>query len=157
MTIKIHTNPRYWVIIAVFYLLLFQNPLQSVAEVFSYIDEGIALLGLMLPLFQAFISGKFCFFKKEGKIVLFLFVFILSGLLGNLIYHYQPTVAVLVDLYTNLKFFLTVAAGGILLHRIDRWKGESGLSAHARFMAVIFFMLLLVDQKSQRGKRCWTL
>jgi len=146
VTLKIHTNPRYWLMIAVFYLLLFQDPLQNLFEGFVYIDEFFALAGLASICYQIVKRGKLRISGKAKGMVLPLIIFLLTGILGNLIFRYQPTTAVLIDIYTNFKFFLSMVTGYYLLRGIDKWHGRDGLIFHAKAMALLLFVLLCADQ-----------
>lgn len=146
MTIKIHTNTNYWIMIVVFYLLLFQNALGELFEGFGYIDELFAFAGFAIICYQAVKRGKLRISKNTEGIVIPLLVFFVIGILGNLIFRYQPLAAVLIDIYTNLKFFLSIVTGYYLIRNINEWRGSEGLIFHAKAMTLVLFLLLLADQ-----------
>jgi hypothetical protein len=52
---------------------------------------------------------------------------------------------VLIDLYTNIKFYLCIVTGYVLFKKC-REETKQLISAHSRFMAVVFFALLVMDQ-----------
>ena len=96
------------------YLLAFQNPLEKYIVLFSYIDE---IIGIMGPIYicVALIKNKSIRIKKSIiKKSLPLIVFVIMGLISNYVYQYQPVKLVLVDLYTNLKFYLAIISGVLI-------------------------------------------
>ncbi len=124
-----------------FYLLLLQNPLESRIPVMKLVDEALALVGVAMVLYQVLKEGRLRLKGSTIAMVVAFAGFLLAGLLGNLLWQYQPLKAVVTDLYTNMKFFLAVISGAQLFRR-----ERGSLSAHARFAAVFFFLLLLADQ-----------
>ena len=122
-------------------LLMFQQPLQKKLSVFSYLDELPALLAIAM---SGVLKGRIVVLKKDVGLVCALLCFVLSGLLGNILFQYQPLKYVVIDLLTNLKFILTLSfslrffLGGI--HNRERLPGVlSGLS-------ILLFLLFLADR-----------
>lgn len=134
-----------WFLLVVFYLLLFQDPLTELISIFSYIDEVFALFGIVVLAHRALTTGRLRLTKSNARIVCLLAVFLLAGLLGNVIYRYQPIEAVMIDLYTNFKFFLSIVSGYVLFSICEPNKEDSLLVGHARMMSVMFFVLLCID------------
>ena len=127
-----------------FYLLVFQNPLTAyVSGVFAYVDEIFALLGLLIPAAILLGSGKLTVRRGTVKIGVALLLFVLFGLLGNLLFRYQPIDLVLKDLYANLKFFFSVAAGFYLI-RYTR-PAKERLLLHIKICVILLFLLLSAD------------
>lgn len=145
LRIRIRTSGREWLLTILFYLLLLQNPLEEISSIFSYIDEGVAFLGILLMGYSAFSGGYFKIKRAYAKIALALFIFLLSGMLGNFIYKYQATSAVLEDAYINFKFFLSILAGYELycLCRPERCKRV--FLTQARIGTLVLFALTLAD------------
>ena len=104
---------KYHVIVfaAMLWLMVFQSPLEEIWKPFSYIDESVALIGAVLAVYEATVVQKFRFTKNQLYIGIALSIFVLAGLTGNLIYRYQPWKSVIIDLYTNLKFFFAIGTG----------------------------------------------
>lgn len=149
MTIRIHTGLKYWIMIAAFYLLLFQNALEELSTVFTYVDELFALAGIAILCYQAILKGKIRISRKTEGILIPLCIFLVTGILGNLMFGYQPVSAVLIDLYTNLKFFFSIVTGYYLLQGIGESNESKGLVFHAKVMALLLFILLCADQLFQ--------
>lgn len=145
MKLRIHKYSSGEIIFfALFYLLVFQNPLTAYASgAFAYIDEMFALLGILLPAAILLGKGKMRFRRDTVQTAAWLLAFVCFGLLGNILFRYQPLKPVLKDLYVNLKFFLSVSAGFYLIRaaRPDRER----LLAHTKFCITVLFALLLAD------------
>ena len=75
-----------------------------------------------------------------------LLAFVVIGLAGNLLYRYQPLKCVIIDLYTNLKFFFAIGTGYYLFVSLD-WE-EMGTIArrNAAAAAAVLFAIFLIDQ-----------
>ena len=78
--------------------------------------------------------------------VVCIFALVSAFFTNNHKFGYQPATAVLIDLYANLKFFLSIVTGYYLLQGIAEWNGCDGLVFHAKAMALLLFVLLLADQ-----------
>ena len=145
LRIRIRTRASEWILTLFFWLLVLQNPLESVASIFSYIDECLALLGVVLLLYNVFANRQLKIKKTYAKIMLALLVFVLAGLLGNYIYKYQNTTSVLIDLFTCLKFFLCIVVG----YEMIRWFGTESVTSvflnSAKLWSAVLFALLIVD------------
>lgn len=128
------------------WILAFQSPLESVWGPFSYIDEVTALFGACLGLYDIVIVRKCRPGKDQLWMGIPLLIFVAIGLAGNLIYQYQPLKCVIIDLYTNLKFFFAIGTGYYLFVNLD-WE-ETGKIArrNAALIASILFVIFLVDQ-----------
>lgn len=145
ITIKTRGTGKQWGMLLVFYLLLWQSALEGFHSVFKYVDEAVALIGAAVFVYNCFLTGKIKLKKASAKMNILLIPFFLSGIAGNLLFRYQPLRYVLIDLYTNMKFFLCIASGYVLF-RNCRKETQELLASHARFMAVVFFVMLVLDQ-----------
>jgi len=145
LRIRIRTSGREWILTLLFYLLLLQNPLEEISSIFSYIDEGVAFLGLLLLGYSVFSGGYFRIKKAYAKIALALFIFLLSGMLGNFIYRYQATSAVIKDIYVNFKFFFSIIAGYELYRLCGPERCKRVFLTHARISAAVLFALTFTD------------
>lgn len=104
---------------AMTWILVFQNPLESIWDPFSYLDEFTALIGAVLGLYDIVIVRKGRPSKEQLWIGIPLLFFIAIGLAGNVMYQYQPLKCVIIDLYTNLKFFFAIGTGYYLFASLD--------------------------------------
>jgi len=92
------------IIILIFLLLLFENTILSNSFI-VYVDEIYALL--FIPLLV--MNLKNIEFRKTDLLALLFFVlFISAGILGNLIYKYQNSFSIIIDIITNIKFILGI-------------------------------------------------
>lgn len=125
-------------------LFVFQSLLSDFSPVFSYIDEAPLILFAFLIFAKVVKTGKLSFNRESRKYVTALALFVLVGLAGNVIYRYQPTNLVLIDLITNLKFFGAIAF-------FSMWMGESTLKARripnmAKVLTVVLTVFFLIDR-----------
>lgn len=145
MKIRIITSGKEWILLILFYLLLLQNPLGEWLPVFNYTDEILALIGPVLYVSRVLNSRRIVAKKQNMRLIAALMFFMLSGLLGNIIYDYQATSAVLEDVYVNLKFFMTILTGCELYFLCKPENCRQVFRSQAKVAAVILFLLLLVD------------
>lgn len=145
--IKIRTKKslKEWLLLFVFYLYLFQNPLSNTYSLFAYIDEIIPLLGFAYYVVRVLLNGKLQIKKSAAVIALLLILYTTVGFWANLKYHYQIASSVLLDFYTNIKFFLSIVAGFVLFMLCDDERSKDTLLTHAKAMAFVFFVLLCMD------------
>lgn len=128
------------------YVLFFQVPLEQIHPVFKNIDELFALA--FFPIL--FLRGSKIKIKKEtGVVIALLACFLVVGVAGNIKYRYQPTNLVIIDIITNLKFFLAIGTGMLLvghdgLSRLKR--DEPQIRQHLYFISTILFVLFLIDR-----------
>ena len=131
---------------AMIWILVFRNPLESVWGQFSYIDEVVALFGACLGLYDIVLVRK----GRPGKDQLWmgipLLIFVAICLAGNLIYQYQPLKCVIIDLYTNLKFFFAIGTGYYLFANLEWKEAEKIVRWNAAVLTAILFALFLADQ-----------
>ena len=131
---------------ALIWMLVLQNALEEIWGPFSYIDEVIALSGLLFTAWQVVI-GKQCKFPKYAiACTACLAVFSAAGLWGNVLYRYQPWKSVMIDLYTNLKFFFAVITGFSICSTIDFDAVKKQVNFHGRIAAGVLFAVFLFDR-----------
>lgn len=143
LTIRIRKNRTPGLLLLVFYALLLQSALELLHPVFSYIDESFALLGIAWLGWDVLRRGTLTISRTLLGLFPAILVFLAVGLLGNLAWQFQPWNVVLIDLFTNLKFFLSVLSGWCLFRSCGL--NSKGLVTHARAMAVLLFALLMGD------------
>ncbi|MBQ8611103.1 MAG: hypothetical protein IJ412_05255 [Oscillospiraceae bacterium] len=132
-------------VVIVFYLLLFQNALEEIFNFAGYIDELFALIGVFVVCLQTVSSGKLYIKRNNFRIILLLCIFTATGLLANVLFRYQPIEAVLIDFYTNLKFFLSILTGFVIFNGSKMRRESNVLLLHARFASVLLAAFVAVD------------
>ena len=127
-------------------LLIVQSPLEQVNPFFNYLDEITAVLGIMMIIlnFRKFSSLDTIY--KEKTVITLLMIYVVIGLLANLIYSYQPFSYVIQDLFVNIKFYLSVMFGAFLLSGDIDKKRSVQISSVMRFISLIFFILFIIDR-----------
>lgn len=133
-------------LILMIWFLAFQNPLEKVWDPFSYIDEIIALFGAYLGLYDIVIVRKGRPSKEQLRIGILLLLFIAVGLAGNLIYQYQPLKCVIIDLYTNLKFFFAIGTGYYLFNTLSWEEMKHTVRQNVQLIMLILFSVFLADR-----------
>ena len=83
--------------------------------------------------------------KTDAGIVVLMLIFVAVGLLGNALFRYQPMEAVLIDLYTNLKFFLAMISGYALFTICKTEHTGRMLLGHSKMLCLMFFALTCVN------------
>lgn len=127
-------------------VLVFQDPLALKWKYFSYVDEAVAFVGGMCLIWHGkeVVNGL-----KNSRYVQILVtalgVFVLIGVLGNVIFRYQPLKYWVVDLYTNLKFFLALALGFFGLSCRQK-ETKRGLMLGAQFCSTVLIALFIADR-----------
>ena len=145
ITIRPKKSIKEWFLLAVFYLLVFQSPLEMKFPLCKYIDELFPFIGVAGVFYITIRTGKLSMKKNTAWIVILLALFFVAGILGNVIYQYQPIKSVLIDLYTNFKFFLSVLSGYVLFTVCSSERERETLLQHAKLVAIVMFALLIVD------------
>lgn len=145
MKYRIMISGKEWFLLAFFYLMLLQNALGAWLPIINYTDECLALIGPMLCIYRGLRNGKIIAQKSNVTLISALAIFVIAGLAGNFIYDYQEMSAVCEDVYVNLKFFLNILTGYELLRLCKPENCRRVFLTHARFSAVVFFLLLLID------------
>lgn len=138
---------KSWVLyIAIFYFFVFRDYLENVIGLLQYVDEAVALMAV--PLFLINLRNhKFRIekIKKEGYVA-WLIIFLMAGLVGNVLYRYQPFVkAVLPDALLNLKFWLAIYTGSCLYRGFDTDRYAGRMFRHIKFITWLFTALILAD------------
>ena len=128
------------------WILAFQSPLESVWGPLSYIDELVALFGAFLGLHDIVFVRRCRPSKDQLWMGIPLLIFVAIGLAGNLIYRYQPLKCVIIDLYTNLKFFFAIGTGYYLFANLSWEETRKIAQRNAAAIAGILFVIFLVDQ-----------
>lgn len=135
---------KQWLILLWILLFVFQDALTNISSVFSYIDEAPVILFLIKLIVQIFKTGKVTFKKENRKYIVAISLFAFSGLVGNMIFHYQPLNLVLIDLIANLKFWGAIAYFSGLVRESDL-EGD-WIPKTAKYISIAFLLLFLIDR-----------
>lgn len=129
----------FWIV-----LFVFRDLLSEISPVFSYIDEAPLLIFVIKMAVKTLQSKRIIMRKGNGQYIFAICLFVMVGLLGNIIYRYQTVNLVIVDLLTNLKFFGALAYFGELTCKDSG--GGSRISQLSCLLTVFLFMLFLLDR-----------
>lgn len=144
MTKKI--DGKQMVFAGMLYFLVLQSPLEGLWGPFSYIDEIAAMTGVLWAIWKVFARKIFDYPKYLFVATAFLAVFSAAGLAGNLLYRYQPWKSVIIDLYTNLKFFFTILTGFALCENLEWEQIRKQANLHGRILVGFLFTVFLLDR-----------
>ena len=126
-------------------LWILQNPIQQNFRPFTYFDEATAAVGAVFFLVFLLKNG-FSRFSKDTKWILgFLAAFVLSGLLGNVIWLYQPPLTVLTDVLANTKFFFTLFLGYLAYRRFAKDIPVRAIRFDLYILSSVLFFLFIID------------
>lgn len=136
----------YYIFVVLLYYFLLRDFLEQRIPIFSYTDELIA--GLALPvLLLRLISNKGLRFKRtKDNYWIWISLMVLSGLLGNIVYHYQPFVkAALPDLFLCIKFWLWIEVGRYLYKTYEIERYTRKIFKHIKVITWFYIVLTLLD------------
>lgn len=137
-----------FILIALVWLLAFQSPLEKVSGVFKYIDELVAVISLPILVITSVKYGRIRIKHYLGWALMPLSLFVIVGLIGNLAYQYQPWKLVLIDLFTNIKFFLALMTGYALAPRCAHRSTARSIATHLRVITTFIFALFCAERIS---------
>lgn len=130
---------------SIIFLLIFQSPFERAISLFSYIDELVGFLGILFVFI--YIGSANALLTRNNIVILFaISAFLLTGLAGNLIYHYQLMALVLKDIYTNIKFFLSILAGYFCIKKMTEDQVRQMMVSISRFGSLILFLFFILDR-----------
>lgn len=140
-------NIKTAVCVILCYTLVFCSPLGESISLLNFIDEIIPMF--FFPLLFLKRNSKIHISKNATWAIGFLFIFLLSGILGNIIYQYQISRLVLIDLLTNFKFFLTIGFSFLFFYSSEKEKNAINFKTilwHLKFISLTLFIIFLVDR-----------
>ncbi|MDR1629898.1 MAG: hypothetical protein LBS36_06770 [Oscillospiraceae bacterium] len=139
------TKNAYVFFVLFFYLFLARDWLEVHWSIFGYIDDLLAVLAIPLWLMNLY-ANKFVIRLRRGGYGIYLMLFTLCGVLGTLVYHYQPLIqCALPDLFLCLKFWLAIYTGRYVFQylRVDLYAKK--IFFHIRIVTWIFTILIILD------------
>lgn len=138
-------NIRYVIFVFIIYIFIFSDLLSKYVPLIGYMDEIFALVAVPIFIYQLAIN-KYKIYKRKDNLAVFVFLFILCGCLGNLLYKYQVVkTAVLIDLFLNFKYWLAIYVGMQLFSQIDFDVYGEKIGLHIKFIVWIYIVFLILD------------
>lgn len=141
------TQKKCYVFITVMYMFTLQFWIMRKFTLFQYFDELYALLAIPLVVFS--LNGKIRI-KKENiyinRIAIALIAFVVVGILSNAVFNFQKVIAVMQDIFINLKFFFGIATTYCLFKKFKINKYKSEIKFHAKALIVLFFVLVVQNK-----------
>ena len=140
---KNNNKEIYNFFLVVFYMLIFEDLFSLIIPLFKITDELIALSAILFFIYNLY-KNKWKYHKN--KMTLYLFLFVMITLIGNLRYNYQPILlAVLPDLFLSLKFWLALYIGMFLFSKLNFDIYGKNIGFHIKLVTNIFILLFIVD------------
>ena len=131
-------------IVAWMFLFALQQALSNISSLFSYIDEAPLLIFCGISFFKILRRGRVSINKENRGYYIAIALFVATGHLGNVIYHYQTWNLVFIDLLTNLKFFGAIAFFSLYI-RQSTLKSKY-LVDIAKLLTILLTLLFMVDR-----------
>lgn len=141
---------REYFLIAIYVILLFNQALQSseipiIAGVFHYIDEGLAVLFLIMILIKVVRRG-YVFKLYDQIIFIFAAVFLVFGFICTFIADIQTVKAYMIDFFSCAKFFIGYFAARFYWDDIDTDYLKNQLNFTSRLISVVLFLLAINEE-----------
>lgn len=127
-------------LVIVFYIMLFQNPLEGVNGKFGMLDELVATIVIIAALIKIIFSKKKLITKYNNKIIVCVAIMLVIGLAGNLVYRYQWSKPIIKDIIVVFKGILTYVAGLIIFEDFSIEKYIKSFNIQLRIISVITFV-----------------
>ena len=143
--VRVQYTFREVVLILLFYLFFLQKVLMEKFPVMGYLDEIVALIGVGFLCYRAVTLETVRVRKTEILLIGSVIMFVIVGILGNVIYHYQPIQPVLKDTFACLKFFFAMVAGTELFLSGELQERKHVLVWHGKLLVLVLFLMLLMD------------
>ena len=146
MNVSIKQKHAYYMFVVLLYYFLLRDFLEQRISVFSYTDEIIAVFVLPVFLLRLININGLRFKRSKDHYWLWICIMVLSGLLGNIIYHYQPFIqAALPDLFLCIKFWLWIEVGKYLYKAFDISRYTKKIFKHIKLITWFYLGLTLLD------------
>ena len=128
--------------VVLLYLYIFRNPISNIVSGYTYFDETVGVLGLIL-LFAK--RHKDLFVKENISIVLGIILYILAAIVSTATHMFQPFFgAALPDFYLCIKFWLWFYIGYSWCNRRSQ-DILNKLEVHAKFLTWVLFVATVLD------------
>ena len=135
---------KYYIFMIIIYLFIFEFVLMQYVSFAKYWDELYAVL--FVPLFIIYFNGKIKVGSDNARIFCLLILFIIIGIIPNIMFKYQVMSAVLSDILLNLKFFMGIYTTYYLFKNFDYVSYKGRIKRHLQFIVIILFLLVIIDE-----------
>lgn len=134
----------YYIMIIVFYLFTFEFALMQKISVVKYWDEIYA--ALFFPLIVVWIKKRKIFWVEDAWIFIFSILFVMFGILGNILFGFQGIMAVIKDIFLNLKFFLGIFTTVLLFENFNFQEYKKDFKRHVKLVVGFLIINLVLDE-----------
>ncbi len=136
-------NLKYFLFIIIFYLFIFQNPLQNTFHVFRYFDEIFALSIIPLYLIKEikYKNNK----HKISEIIIILILICLTGLYSNIKLNIQDFKSIFSDIIVLLKFFLVYMLSNTFFTKEFMENNKKKILCHVHLIIIVLFILSIAN------------
>ena len=135
---------RYVFLIISIYLFAFEFALMKIHPIFGYWDELYAMMAI--PLFLAGRKEKRVHRTASARIVILVTLYIIIGILSNIISGYQSIAGIVTDILLQLKFFFGIATTFYLFRNVNIDLHRRVLKRHIKLLLSILLSLVLIDK-----------
>ena len=142
-------SDKNWLIFLLFFYCSLINPfLERITPGLKYLDELVSVLAVPIYLGELARTKKLYYSRKYGYSK-FVVLFLLTGILGNLLFRYQPFMsAALPDAFLCVKFWMAIYTGKHLFRSFSIKRYAARVYFHIRFVTWIYFILFVIDNLS---------
>ena len=144
---KLTINKNTILFVVLLYCYTFRNILVSFIPFFGYADEILAVAGLSCLFCEIFSVHRLL--KRNILIVAGIVLFVTAGILGNIIFMYQPLLSIAIpDLLLSIKFFLWIYFAIYFCKKSSFNYNDLFriLSEHAKLLLYFIFFLTVIDE-----------
>lgn len=140
-------SKQEWIFILIMYLFTFQFGLMKCSAVFQFLDELYA--AICIPLFFLNFNGRIKQNKSDRFIrymIMAIFIFLLIGIAANSIYAFQSPLAIVQDIFLNLKFYMGIVTTYYLFKNFKFDRSKHQICFHCKLLIVLFLLLTLQNK-----------
>lgn len=134
-----HSKWYYNLLICVVYLFVFEYWLMKYIPVFGYWDEFYAVIAIPLFLYKRI--GTKIKTAVGIKITVLVLLFLVTGLISNVIYEYQGFIGVATDILLNTKFFLGIVSTYYIFNKVNLCRYQERIKTHIKFILAALLVL----------------
>ena len=140
-------NKKMCMFIAVIYLFALQFGIMQRVTIFQYWDEFYAFL--CIPLAGINSRGKIKLRqnnKEIPKLMVCLSLFLLVGIVSNFVFDYQKPIAVLQDIFLNVKFFMGILTTYYLFNNFKLSRYQNQIRFHVKLLVLLYSVLVIQNK-----------
>lgn len=129
----------------IFYIILFQNALESKIKILSSLDEIVSVIIMLLAVGVVLKEKSIKLNKYNFKILVSLIILFILGMLSNYIYDYQMIKYSLYDFIIFSKGFGVFISSLILFRNLDIKIYKNMLNKQLKLISSVMFLLILLN------------